>query len=104
MYDDWYVIDIQSVSGDMVTLDYHIHEPLGNGSNSVFSLNGNGTFSIAANEQMKIIFDLPDGFYGINGTDTTNTAYFFVRVDPQKGCCTDHRYGIFSHRPYVRSY
>lgn len=99
---DRYVIEIQSVSGNMVTLDYHIYEVLGNGSNSILSLDGNGTFLIDEYKRMQVIFDLPDGFSNYNGEDT---ADFYVWVNPQEGCCADYRLSNFlSYRPFVRSY
>ena len=104
IYDN-YTIDIQSVNGNMVTLNYHIYEILGNTSDSILSLDGSGTFPIV-NEGMDIVFDLPDGFYSYDYSSgnkyRVNTSSFHVRVSPQEGCCCERRFGIiFNHRPYI---
>lgn len=91
---DAYSIEVKSVNGNSVTLDYSIHQLVGD---RVLSLEGNGTFLIDEYERMQVIFDLPDGFSGLSGEDT---AFFYVWVNPQEGCCVEY-YAYLSDRPYI---
>ena len=100
-YDDNYEIEIKSVNGDSITLDYDIYAAatvsMGLDPDRMLSVDGSGTYSLS-NWGITIPFDLPDGFYcnkggGRFGEKSTDLN---IRIDPQQGCNSGYIYGSLS--------
>lgn len=101
-YDDYYEIEIKSVNGDAVTLNYSIWAEatvsMGLDPSQTLWLNGSGTYSLG-NWGITIPLDLPEGFYcnkggGQWGEKSTDLN---IRIDPQQGCNGGYIYGSLSY-------
>lgn len=101
-YDDYYEIEIKSISGNNVSLNYSIYAAatvsMGLDPDRMLSVDGEGTFTLT-NWGVSIPFDLPEGFYcnkggGRFGEKNTDLNILF---DPQQGCNSGYINGSLSY-------
>ena len=101
-FNDYYEIEIKSVNGNNVTLEYNISAPatvsMGLDPDRMLRLDGSGTYELNNWGGISIPFDLPEGFYcnkggGRWGEKSTDLE---IRVDPQQGC-TGYINGMLSY-------
>lgn len=99
-FDDYYEIEIKSVDGDSVTLDYDLYAAatvsMGLDPDKILSLDGSGTYPLN-NGRITIPIELPEGFYSNKGLVGEKNTDFYIQIDPQQGCSIGYINGLLKY-------